>query len=234
MTYEPPFPPEHVERLQAWHEAAYLEHSAAGERRVSYLGLDLVVPPGVFSPTPMSDLLGQAVLDHVDATDRVLDLGTGCGVNAILAATRSADVTGVDVNPAAVEAAIDNAARNGVAERTTFLVGDLFEPVDGRFDLVVIDPPFRWFAPRDIAERAMTDAGYSTLTRFFAELPERLTGPGKALVFFGTSGDLDYLLRLSDEAGLTRTTVAQRRLERGDMAVDYLTLLLTPASRRPS
>lgn len=77
--YVPSFSPEEIERLRDWHEAAYRELSEAGERRVSYLGLDLVVPAGVFAPTPMSDLLGAQVLAEAWPTDRVLDMGTGRG-----------------------------------------------------------------------------------------------------------------------------------------------------------
>lgn len=81
---------------------------------VSYLGLDLVIPAGVFAPTPTSDLLGRAVLAEVRPGDRVLDMGTGCGVNAILAARVAHDVVGVDLNKNAITAARANAARNGV------------------------------------------------------------------------------------------------------------------------
>ena len=72
---------------------------------------------------------------------RVLDMGTGSGVNAILAARGGAEVVGVDINPDAVSAARANAERNGVVGE--FAVSDVFSAVEGRFDLVVIDPPFR-------------------------------------------------------------------------------------------
>jgi release factor glutamine methyltransferase len=117
--------------------------SETGEQRPSYLGLDLVVPAGVFAPTPVSDLLGRAVIDEARPGERVLDMGPGSGVNAILAARAGAEVLGVDINPAAVDAARANADRNGVA--AVFAVSDMFSAVDCDFDLAVIDPPFRWF-----------------------------------------------------------------------------------------
>ncbi|ANY06494.1 hypothetical protein AFB00_09525 [Pseudonocardia sp. HH130630-07] len=88
-----------VEDLRRWHERAYQELSAAGERRLSYLGLDLVVPPTVFAPTPTSDLLGRAVLDETRADDRVLDRGTGSGVNGVLAAGRGGEGGGRASSP---------------------------------------------------------------------------------------------------------------------------------------
>lgn len=68
-------------------------------------------------------------------------MGTGSGVNAILAAGRGVDVVAVDVNPHAVVAACVNAERNGVPDRGEIHRSDLFEAVEGRFDLVVFAPP---------------------------------------------------------------------------------------------
>jgi release factor glutamine methyltransferase len=134
------------------------------------------VPPGVFPPTPMSDLLGHAVLEEVDAKDRVLDMGTGSGINAILAARSSPEVLGVDINPLTVAAARHNAKRKGV--RAEFAVSDVFANVSGTFDLMIIAPPFRWFAPRDVAEQAITDENYAATGRSFADVPHRLRPVG--------------------------------------------------------
>ena len=197
--YRPNLPHDEIERIRRWHERAYRELRGRQTAEIDYLGLRLLVPHGVFPPTPMSDLLGRAVRDEVRVADRVLDVGTGSGVNAILAAQRARDVLGVDINPLAVACACANAERNGVAERVRIIESDLFERVDGTFDLVVCDPPFRWWPARDALEAAITDAGYSTLRRFVGGLPARLRPGGRALMFFGTSGDLDYLFSLIDE-----------------------------------
>ncbi len=95
---------ERVEALRRWHESAYDELRQRGEIRLTYLDHEFVVPEDVFAPTPMSDFLGTAVLNDVRETDRVLDMGTGCGVNAILAASKARDVVGVDINPHAIAA----------------------------------------------------------------------------------------------------------------------------------
>lgn len=179
---------------------------------VEYLGLQLRVPEGVFAPTPTSDLLGNLVTDHATRGLRVLDMGCGAGANAILAAMTGATVLGVDVNPAAVDASRANAARNDVADRTEFVVSDLFEAVDGTFDLVVIDPPFRWFSPRTMLERAFTDENYATLTAFVRDVPGRLRPSGAVLLFFGTSGDVDYLDELISANSLVSDTVAERTI----------------------
>jgi hypothetical protein len=71
-----------------------------------------------------------------------LDLGTGCGVQALAAAAHSQQVVGTDLNPRAPEFVAFNARLNGVAN-LEYLAGDLFQPVEGRrFDLIVSNPPF--------------------------------------------------------------------------------------------
>jgi len=71
-----------------------------------------------------------------------LDVGTGCGIQALLAARHAGRVTATDSNARALAFARFNAALNGVIN-VTFVEGDLFEPIAGeRFDLVVANPPF--------------------------------------------------------------------------------------------
>ncbi len=133
---------------------------------------------------PMSHLLGEAVLSEVTEADRVLDMGTGSGVNAVLAASRSLEVVAVDINPHALAAAQDNAARNGVADRIEVRHSDVFSNVDGAFDLIIFDPPFRWFAPRGLLEAATTDENYRALTRLFRQARRHLTDRGQNVDLF--------------------------------------------------
>ncbi|HWC01151.1 MAG TPA: methyltransferase [Methylomirabilota bacterium] len=225
--YRPMMSDAYAAILQRWHEAASVELHRLGAHEVSYLGLALTIPDQVFPPTPMSELLGRAVLDEVRDDDRVLDMGTGSGVNAILAAGRSHDVVGVDINPHAVAAAGRNAERNHVADRTAFFESDLFERVEGSFDLIVFDPPFRWFRPRDFLEASFADENYRSLTRFMSEVRERLNPGGRLLLFFGTSGDMAYLRRLIDRSGLRADTIGTRDLARDGINVTYCTFRLT-------
>ena len=75
------------------------------------------------------------------ATERALDLGTGCGIVALHLALRG-PVVATDLSARAIELARANAALNGVSG-IDFRVGDLFAPVAGeRFSLVASNPPF--------------------------------------------------------------------------------------------
>jgi methylase of polypeptide subunit release factors len=86
-----------------------------------------------------SKLLMDATLR--DPVGSALDLGTGCGVQALALAEHAANVTATDLSDRAVAFAELNAVVNGV--NLELLQGDLLDPVAGRrFDLVVANPPF--------------------------------------------------------------------------------------------
>jgi release factor glutamine methyltransferase len=224
MSHVPRMSDEDAERIRAWHDTSYaasISEAGTDGQTFDYLGRTLVVPPEVQPITRMSHLLGEAVLAEVRETDRVLDMGTGSGVNAILAASVAREVVAVDVNPVAVRAARANAERNGVT--VDVRESDVFSAVDGTFDLVVVDPPFRWFAPRDLLEAASTDQDYRMLSAFFSGLRDHLAPGGRLLVAFGTSGDIAYLRELMDGAGLVAEVVASARLTRDGHDVEYVT-----------
>lgn len=72
-----------------------------------------------------------------------LDMGSGCGLLAILAARRAKKVVGVDILSEAVEVAKTNAVLNQVDDRVEFFCGDMYQPVKGRnFDAIFSNVPF--------------------------------------------------------------------------------------------
>ena len=73
---------------------------------------------------------------------RALDVGTGCGIQALLAAKHAEHVVATDVNPRALAFAAFNARLNAI-ENIEFRLGRSFEPVLGeQFDLIVANPPY--------------------------------------------------------------------------------------------
>ena len=217
-----------LDQIRSWHERAYNQARAEGitAQTFEYLGLSLVVPPEVMPIAGVAHVFGNAILAEVNPGDRVLDMGTGSGVNAILAAGRGACVVAVDINPHALNAARDNAGRNNVAELVEVRHSDVFSAVEEQFDLILFDPPYRWFAPRDLLEAAMTDEGYGAMTRFFREARRHLVPGGRMLISFGTSGDIDYLKRLMSKEGFEARVVASTELVREDHKVEYFAFLV--------
>ncbi|WP_246156664.1 peptide chain release factor N(5)-glutamine methyltransferase [Aquicoccus porphyridii] len=96
----------------------------------------------VLDPRPETEALVLAALEATFA--RVLDLGTGSGaiLLSLLAARPEARGLGTDLSEAALAVARENAQALGVAGRCEFLVSDWFGAVEGRFDLIVSNPPY--------------------------------------------------------------------------------------------
>jgi release factor glutamine methyltransferase len=150
--------------------------------------------------------------------ERVLEIGCGAGLAAVLAARAGAHVIATDIRPEAVACTRDNAARNGVADAVEVRLGDGFAPVAGlRFDLVCASPP-QMPTPsgreRDDAEAAADNGGpdgWALLDRLIREAPAHLQ-PGGRLLFtlFGFLGIEGAKVRLR-AAGLDPVVVAHER-----------------------
>jgi len=140
-------------------------------------------------------------------------------------------VLAVDVNPVAVAAARGNVESNGFGDRITVAESDVFDNVSGSFDLIVFDPPYRWFAPADLRERGTADENYSALTRFFSEVGDYLAPAGRIILSFGTTGDIDYVHHLIDRASLDTEELRRVEGEKDGLAVAYFAYRLT---RRPA
>ena len=190
--------------IRRWHDESDASMRAMVPADIGFMGLQLHISENVM-PLPENaegDPYHQAVAREAKPNQLVLDMGTGSGVSALLAARAGSDVVAVDINPEAVECAHANAEANGLSDRISFIEGDLFDGVEGDFDLIVFDPPFRWFEPRDLLERSHADASYVTLTSFMREAPLRLREGGRIIMNFGSSGDIAYLRELIERSGL--------------------------------
>jgi cyclopropane fatty-acyl-phospholipid synthase-like methyltransferase len=100
----------------------------------------------VLWPNPTSRLLSRFTVRRPSRA--TLDLGTGTGIQSLVAASHSEQVVGTDLNERAIRFAKFTAALNGL-ENIEFLTGDGYEPVAGRkFDLIVSNPPF-FITPTD-------------------------------------------------------------------------------------
>ncbi|MCU0894815.1 MAG: peptide chain release factor N(5)-glutamine methyltransferase [Rhodospirillales bacterium] len=118
-----------------------------GERE--FWSLPFRVGPEVLIPRPDSETLVETALGRLggsaDQPVRILDLGTGSGclLLALLSERASAVGVGVDRSEPAVALARANAARLGVGARSAFVCADWGAAfADGRFDLIVANPPY--------------------------------------------------------------------------------------------
>jgi release factor glutamine methyltransferase len=179
---------------------------------------ELLVTPDVLIPRPETEHLVEAALEWMRPRERpvVVDVGTGSGCIALsLAAERpDAVVHAVDLSPAALAVARENASRLGLRDRVRFHEGDLLAPLAGlAVDLVVSNPPYVGadevgsLAPevRDHDPRmALVPPGgrYSIYRRLAAEARDALRPGGALMVEVGQGMDAE-VSSIFEAAGLT-------------------------------
>ena len=129
----------------------------------------LRVHDGIYRPLEDSRMLGRCV--EQCAFGKMLDLGTGTGIQGIIGALKGCDVTFADINPGAVECAKENARLNGVKGK--FVVSDLFSNINGKFNIISFDPPYLKSRPLKTGRtNVATDGGVKgreLIDRFLAD-----------------------------------------------------------------
>lgn len=112
-----------------------------------FYGIRLSVNGSVLIPRPETEELAEKAIEEIKAraekgeATRALDLCTGSGAIAIaIAKNTAAEVVASDVSAAAIEVAKANAVNAGV--KVTCLTGDMWAPVEGKFDVIVSNPPY--------------------------------------------------------------------------------------------
>jgi len=129
-----------------------------------------------------------------------LDLGTGSGVQALLAARHSEKVIAVDICPRALAFARFNAQLNGF-KNIAFIEGDLFQAVEGQtFDLIVSNPPFLISPENQSLYRDNPLDGDEFVRNIIQEMPRFLNqgGYGQVLCNWIQPGTEDWLNRLHE------------------------------------
>jgi ribosomal protein L3 glutamine methyltransferase len=129
--------------------AAYLVNKIYMRGLPFYVDERVIVPRSFIGELLDSHFGGNAEIDSLigDPADveRVLDLCTGSGCLAVLAARHfaNAEIDAVDVSKGALEVAARNVRDHGLQERITLHRGDLFGPLGAaRYDLIISNPPY--------------------------------------------------------------------------------------------
>jgi methylase of polypeptide subunit release factors len=172
---------------------------------------------GVYAPIrgEYVDLVADAAREWPVAGKRALDVGTGTGVLAFVLARAGARVVATDLEPRAIESAREDAARLGLADAVEVLRADLFP--EGRFDLVVSNPPWLPDEARTPLERAVYDPGGALLGRLVLGLPARLAPGGEAWIVISDLAERlglrpeGHVAALATQAGLRVADVREAR-----------------------
>jgi len=143
----------------------------------------------IYEPREDSFLLQEQVRKF--AIGRVLDMGTGSGVQALAALEKTKDVEACDIN----QEAVDFVKSKGVKAYKS----DLFENVEGKFDLIIFNPPYLPLdEDEDEESRVVTtggEKGHEIIERFLKEAKNYLAENGVILLVFSSlSGESHKVL----------------------------------------
>ena len=183
-----------LERIKTRKPAAYLTREAWLQGVPFYIDERSIVPRSF-----IAELLAEGEIDYWlgEHTQRVLDLCTGNGSLAVLAALTYPDVTvvGADLSSDALAVARINVERHALTERITLLQSDGLSKVPGLFDLIVCNPPYVCAASMQalpaefLAEPALALAGgedgMDFIRQLFRDAPSRMNVQGVLVLEIG-------------------------------------------------
>ena len=159
------------------------------------LDIELDVPEGVWNPTPHGILLGE-VLETMDFSgESIIELGTGCGVHAVVLGLRGArELLLTEIEEDILSHAKNNLEKHRIETKTRFLVADWVQLDAGGYDTLVANPPF-----------CVAGKNYR---RYFIDTlileAHKLVRPGGRLIFIHSSmADFPRSIRLMEDCGMT-------------------------------
>jgi len=172
----------------------------------------------VYVPAEDSFLLASHVLRR--ARGRVLDVGTGSGVQAVLAAQQADSVLGVDVNKEALTLAKQNALHNGVHEKCEFRHSNLFSGIKSseKFDFMVFNPPYLPTSPEELTAGIVDAAwnggkdGRKVIDPFLEGFGKHLKNGGELLMLHCDLADTQKTLRALHNKGFGVRLLEEREV----------------------
>ena len=221
----------YLQALEKRRERRPLQHITG---RQEFMGLSFEVGEDVLIPRQDTEILVEEVLRQLQDGMRVLDLctGSGCILISLLHYNNWCEGVGTDLSQRALEVAERNAGRLLEPDKKwSFLQGDLFAPVEGKFDFIVANPPYiktrelEELMPevRDYEPRLALDGGEDGLD-FYREITPSAAGylkPGGWLLYeigWNQGRAVSELLRdcgyqkvkvIQDLSGLDRVVLGQ-------------------------
>lgn len=188
-----------------------------------FMGLEFLVNEHVLIPRQDTEVLVETVWKDLEPGMRVLDMCTGSGCILISLMKRMQSVSGedeilgvgADLSREALQVAEANASRQHVD--AVFVGSDLFEKVEGRYDIIVSNPPYiRTSVIRELQEEVKLHDPYAALDGkedglfFYREIikksKEYLKKGGRLYFEIGHDQGED-VKKLMEEAGFTQVTV---------------------------
>jgi release factor glutamine methyltransferase len=176
-------------------------------KKLFFKGCVFSVDEQVYEPAEDTFLLAENL--KVEENDVVLDMGTGCGILAVLAAEKAKKVVAVDINPHAIKCAEKNAEINDVKDKIEFRLGNLFQPIkpEENFNLIVFNAPYLPSEPHEKEgwiEKAWAGGpnARKIIDLFVMDAPKFLATKGRILTVQSSLSDINKTLNMFSDMNL--------------------------------
>jgi len=184
---------------------------------VFFEGKSFNVFEDVYEPSEDTLLLAENLVLGCD--EIVLDVGTGCGILAVISALKARRVLAIDINPSAVRCTTLNAEAYRVSEKMDVVRGDLFGPFkEGEvFDLILFNAPY---VPTEEEEEKGWAArmwsggktGRKLIDPFVAYAGQYLKEDGRILLVQSTLSDVEQTLMKLKKQGFAARILAEKKV----------------------
>ena len=181
---------------------------------IMYHGMEFQTCEKVYEPAEDTFLLADNLI--VKQSDKVLEIGTGTGIIAIIASKKAENVTAIDINKYAVECTQKNAKINQT--HIDVRLGDLFGPVkDEKFDLILFNTPYLPTDEDEIVNDELDAAwdggkdGRSVIDRFIKDLSAHINPRGHVQLVQSSLSNVEETIGKLMEMNFEVTVTASER-----------------------
>ena len=183
-------------------------------RRYRYKNVYVQVHPDVFPPH--LTLSTKILLDFIDVQDlngkTLLELGCGCGIISLYAASKNAKVTATDINHTALDY-----LKKGVAKQqldVEILYSDLFEQLKNRqFDYIIINPPYYPKKPATMKEQAwFCGEHFEYFQNLFPQLIAFVSASNAVLMILSEDCDIEQIKQIAAKNKLNLNLITEKKV----------------------
>ena len=183
-------------------------------RKYRYKNCFVWVAPTVFPP--FLTISTKILLDYVDALSlnkkTFFELGCGCGIISVFAASKGATVTATDINEIALLELKKNSVLNSVS--IEILHSNLFDNLSGKsFDYIVINPPYYPKKPNSMAENAwFCGENFEYFEALFKQLQNFITSNNTILMVLSEDCDLKKIKEMASKNNILTQLVLEKKV----------------------
>jgi release factor glutamine methyltransferase len=181
------------------------------ERTFKYKNLTIRVLPGVFHPGLFysTRFLLEYLSELALAGKTLLELGCGSGIISITASQAGAIVTSSDLSGRALENTALNASQNTVT--LNLINSDLFDHIIGRYDYIIINPPYYAKHPVTEAELAWhCGENFEYFEKLFRQLPRHVHTSSYVVMVLTRGCDIKTIFNIANRNGITPKLIREK------------------------